>query len=196
MSALLRKLGLGWPPNSPGFIEETRVPTRTEAEALLLNLIALSLRWGMHTLLRCQVEPERNPQGVLVLTVGIGNELSDWLKARTELQRLGTYNEALIAVVAAFRWPGGRPQASSVVRSVASADRLLSALISNTSLWFGTHISAETWSQVTSRVAGRRVTPVVASSTLLTAARVLCAQDDRRCFGDHCMARTAKTGAP
>ncbi|KAL1429874.1 hypothetical protein MTO96_015381 [Rhipicephalus appendiculatus] len=171
LSAVLRQLGLGWPPDPlpPGFVEETPAPTRTEAEALLLKLIALSLRWGLHTLFRCQVEPEQKPQGVLVLTLGISDELTDWLEARTELHRLGTYNEALITVVAAFRWPGGRPQASSVVRSVASADRLLSALISNTSLWSGTHISAETWQQVTSRVAGRQVMPTVASSTLLTA---------------------------
>ncbi|XP_037509145.1 neprilysin-1 [Rhipicephalus sanguineus] len=171
LSALLRQLGLGWPPDPlpPGFVEETPAPTRTEAEALLFKLIALSLRWRLHTLFRCQVETERKPHGVLVLTVGISDELSEWLDARNELHRLETYNEALITVVAAFRWPGGRPQASSVVRSVASADRLLSALISNTSLWSGTHISAETWRQVTSRVAGRQVTPSVATSTLLTA---------------------------
>ncbi|XP_049518965.1 uncharacterized protein LOC125943575 [Dermacentor silvarum] len=171
LSDLLRQLGLGWPPDPlpPGFVEETPAPTRIEAEALLVKLIALSLRWGLHTLLRCQVEPERKPNGLLVLTLRSSDELSNWLEARTELQRSETYNDALVTVVAGFHWPGGRQQAFSVVRSVASADRLLSALISNTSLWSGTHISAQTWRQVASQVAGRQVTPSVDSSTLLTA---------------------------
>ncbi|XP_072142233.1 uncharacterized protein [Dermacentor andersoni] len=171
LSDLLRQLGFGWPPDPlpPGFVEETPAPTRIEAESLLAKLIALSLRWRLHALFRCQVEPEQKPNGLLVLTVRSSDELSNWLEVRTELQRSEKYNEALLTVVAGFRWPGGRQQAFSVVRSVASADRLLSALISNTSLWSGSHISAETWRQVASQVAGRQVTPSVEPSTLLTA---------------------------
>ncbi|XP_075539109.1 uncharacterized protein LOC142573330 [Dermacentor variabilis] len=171
LSDLLRQLGFGWPPDPvpPGFVEEAPAPTRIEAEALLAKLIALSLRWSFHALFRCQVEPEQKPNGLLVLTVRSSDELSNWLEARTKLQRSEKYNEALLTVVAGFRWPGGRQQAFSVVRSIASADRLLSALISNASLWSGTHISAQTWRQVVSQVAGRQVTPSVEPSTLLTA---------------------------
>lgn len=166
--ALLRQLGLGWSPEQPGFVEESPTPTRSEAEALLAKLVALSLRWGFHTLLHCAVEPERKLGGSLVLTVRSSDELSDWLVTRAELVPTNKYNEALVAVVGAFRWPGGLQQSVNVVRGIASADRLLSALVSNSSLWSGTRISAESWRRMASQVAGRPVAPSVQPSALLS----------------------------
>ncbi|XP_077553069.1 uncharacterized protein LOC144167761 [Haemaphysalis longicornis] len=162
LSGLLGQLGLRWPKEQPlpGFAEEAPPPSRQEAAELLFELLALSLRWALHTLVRCQVEPNN---GSAVLAVRASEELSKWLQDRDELLRLQAYDRELSAVVGAFSWP----QTADIVRTVATADSVLGAVVSNASLWSGARMDFDTWREAASKAAGQAVTPYVQPSKLL-----------------------------